>query len=91
MKKHALLLSFVFIGSLAFAGTGQTKDMDITCLLIVSILGIIIYLWEIIDYISKNKERISSSVRSSLKKIKAFVQRMISDTMVLIATKDPLN
>jgi len=58
------------------AGTGHAKDMDITYLLILSLLGLILLIWNSIDYLSKNKEKIKSSIVLSLNRIKEFVRQL---------------
>ena len=46
-----------------FAGTGQTNDMGLMYLLILSVLGLILLILNGFDYLSRNRKRIINKIK----------------------------
>ena len=58
------------------AGTGHAKDMDITYLLVLALIGIILLIWNSIDFLTKNREKIRSQLFTAIDKIKEFFRHL---------------
>ena len=67
----------LFISINCIAGTGHSKDMDITYLLVLALIGIILLIWNSIDYLTKNKEKIKSRLITAIDKIKELFRHLI--------------
>lgn len=92
MRSRILILLILSSTGLCSAGTGQTKDMDLMYFLILSVLGVIILIWDSIDYISKNQKKIINSLRSAGNAIRRLIQRIQNNgTTRIISTKGALN
>jgi hypothetical protein len=67
MKRTVILISVFFsIVNNLKAGTGHSKDMDLTYLVILAFFGIVLLIWNGFDYFRKNKLRISRNLKNGL-------------------------
>ena len=65
MIERTLTFMMVFPTGL-LAGTGHTKDIDLMYLLLLSLLGLVILIWEGIDFIGKNRQKINLEIRKKI-------------------------
>ena len=52
---RALLIPFYVFPFISYGGTGHTKDMGLTYLLLITFFSLLLLFWNAIDHISKNR------------------------------------
>ena len=63
------------------AGTGGTKDVDLAYLLLAVAFGLILLIWEGIDRLNKNRQRIFTIVVGLVEAVANFFHRLRTESV----------
>lgn len=76
--KFSILFPLILAVSTAQGGTGHAKDMDLTYLLILMILGIVLLIWNGVDYLKKNGQQIRKEANRVILRIRSRIQKFLN-------------